>query len=225
MEAGFWHERWEKGRLGFHQAEANARLAKYWPRLEIENDTAVFVPLCGKSVDMVWIRDQGHGVRGIELSPIAVKAFFDEANVSCTETRHGSLQRFAGSGYEIDCGDFFDLEASDLQEMHGVYDRAALIALPPEMRRRYAARMARILPRRAKILLLTIEYDESKMNGPPHSVTPAEVDSLFGAEFEIEILESTAPSDPGPYFKERGLDVLREHVMLLTRRDPKASGA
>jgi thiopurine S-methyltransferase len=219
LKASFWHERWESGQLGFHQENVNSLLPKYWPRLELASDDAVFVPLCGKSLDMAWIRDQGHPVIGIELSPIAIKDFFEAASLAYTEEEHGALHRFSSSGYELYCGDFFDLEAPDLDSVRAVYDRASLIALPPDMRARYAKKLISELPAEAKILLVTIEYDQSKMNGPPHSVPPAEVDRLFGDAFDIEDLETSPPSEPGPRFMERGLDVWQEHVMLLKRRD------
>jgi thiopurine S-methyltransferase len=222
VKAQFWHERWESGQLGFHQSEVNPRLVQYWPRLSLAEDASVFVPLCGKSLDMHWIRSQGHPVIGIDLSPIAIKAFFDEAGIARAEEGRGELCRFSGSGFGLFSGDFFDLEASDLRSVRGVYDRGSLIALPPEMRERYAAKMIEILPEEARILLMTIEYDQSKMSGPPHSVTPSEVASLFGINFEIETLLTSELSDPGPHFKERGLDASRQHVMLLTRRLPNA---
>jgi thiopurine S-methyltransferase len=218
LKARFWHERWESGQLGFHQESVNALLAKYWPRLDLASDAAVFVPLCGKSLDMGWIRDQGHPVIGVELSPIAIKDYFEAALLTYSEEDYGPLRRFSGSGYELYCGDFFDLEAPDLGSVGAVYDRASLIALPPEMRARYAAKLIATLPDQAKILLVTIEYDQSKMSGPPHSVPPSEVETLFGDTFEIEALETGAPSEPGPRFKERGLDVWREHVQFLARR-------
>jgi len=222
LKESFWHDRWESGQLGFHQEKINSLLPKYWPRLGLSCDETVFVPLCGKSLDMTWLREQGHPVIGIELSPIAIKDFFDAASLPCLEDGHGPLRRFSGAGYELYCGDFFDLEAADLEDVRAVYDRASLIALPPDLRARYAEKLISALPAEAKIFLITIEYDQSKMNGPPHSVPPAEVETLFGDAFEIEDLETSPPSDPGPRFKERGLDVWQEHVKLLTRRGRSA---
>ena len=222
MKASFWHQRWESGQLGFHQEKVNALLSKYWPRLGLASDDAVFVPLCGKSLDMGWIRDRGHPIIGVELSPIAIKGFFEAASLSYSEEDHGLLRRFSNSGYELYCGDLFDLEAADIASVRAVYDRASLIALPPETRARYASKLIAALPDRAKILLVTVKYDQCKMGGPPHSVPPAELESLFGNDFEIEELETNPPSEPAPRFKQRGLDVWQERVQLLTRRDQSA---
>jgi len=224
MKAKFWHERWESGQLGFHQAEVNAQLAKYWERLALPKDAPVFVPLCGKSLDMSWLRDRGHPVVGIELSPIALQDYFDAAAISYSReaANDDAFERFTAPGYDLYCGDFFHLEAAHLAAVRGVYDRAALIALPPEMRARYAARMIEILPVEASILLSTIEYDQDKMNGPPHSVPPAEVESLFGDAFESESLIESEPAAPPPPFQARGLDLWQEHLFVLSRSDSKS---
>ena len=217
MKAHFWHERWETGQLGFHQAEINALLLQHWPRLAVPNGAPVFVPLCGKSLDMHWLREQGHPVVGIELSSIAIRDFFEEAGIAAQTHSHGALRRSSGSGYELFCGDFFDLARRDLAQVRACYDRASLIALPPEIRVRYAEMLIELLPEEAAILLITLEYDQAKMTGPPHSVAPSEVEALFGADYAIELLESRGPVPASPRFIERGLDVSTEHVLLLTR--------
>jgi thiopurine S-methyltransferase len=233
VKTQFWHERWASGQLGFHQTEVNEKLVQYWSRLGLADDASVFVPLCGKSLDMVWLRSQGHPVIGVELSPIAIKEFFREAALSHLEEesdddrdeRARTFRHFSGSGYDLYCGDFFDLDAELLREVRGVYDRGALIALPDEMRARYAAKMIEILPAGTRILLMVVEYDTSRMSGPPHSVSPADAEALFGADFEVEVLETRGALDPGPRFRERGLDAWTEHVMLLTHRSRSARGA
>lgn len=223
MKAAFWHERWETGHLGFHQETVNESLRKFWPSLGVADEARVFVPLCGKSRDMAWMRDAGHRVIGVEWSPIAIEQFFLESDLSPTESMEGAFRRFSGAGYDLYCGDFFEFATERLRDVRAVFDRAALIALPPETRPRYAAKMIEILPGEARILLITVEYDASKMNGPPHSVPPAEVERLFGKAFELETLEQGAWGEPGPRFRERGLDRWREHVLLLTPR-PRANG-
>jgi len=199
----------------------NPLLEKHWPKLAFAKGDAVFVPLCGKSLDMKWLRDQGHPVIGVELSPIAIRDYFESESIHFSETDHGELRLFSGGGFELYCGDFFVLSASDLSKVGAVYDRAALIALPPEMRARYASKMAELIPDGTQIVLLTIEYDQSKMSGPPHSVPPAEVESLFADAFSIEELEAGPIVEPAPPFRERGLDLWQEHLYLLTRRGPK----
>ena len=225
MQPKFWRDRWESGQIGFHQAEPNPLLDHYWPALAIPQGARVFVPLCGKSLDMHWLREQGHEVLGVELSPIATREFFEEAGLEYEVEKHGGFERFAGGGYELLSGDFFDLSAEDFRRVEAGYDRASLIALPPELRRRYAEKMAELLQPGTRTLLLTLEYDQSKMNGPPHSVPPDEVESLFGRDFDLDRLETRGPEKPTPKFQERGLDVWTEHVFVLTRRGSTSAGA
>lgn len=217
MKAEFWHERWESDQLGFHQEEVNARLAKNWSALALPSEAEVFVPLCGKSLDMVWLRERGHSIVGIELSPIAIRDFFAAGGIEPTIDELGPLVRFRSAGYTLYCGDFFDLTPEHLANTTACYDRAALIALPPELRARYAAQMTRILPHEISVLLISIEYDQTRMSGPPHSVTPNEVERLFGDQFEIERLESSGFVPAQDRFRERGVDVWCETVFRLSR--------
>ena len=220
MKAEFWHERWEANQLGFHQQEINSLLCEYWPRLGLDADTTVFVPLCGKSLDMHWLRSAGHPVVGVELSPIAVRDFFSEAELETSgPDKHGALAQTSSPGFDLYCGDFFSLEPTHLDEIGAVYDRASLIALPPEMRSRYAEHMAEILPANVTLLLITIEYDQTKMKGPPHSVLPQEVEGLYGTSFEIERLAATGPTEPPEPFRSRGLDTWTESIWRLRREE------
>ncbi|MGI1669576.1 MAG: thiopurine S-methyltransferase [Neptuniibacter sp.] len=194
MKHDFWHQRWSEGRIGFHQADFNPYLKKYWQLLSLAGDDRVFVPLCGKSKDMLWLREQGHEVLGVELNPLACEAFFTEngAEPECSQ-KQGFVVRSV-DGVQLLCGDFFSLNAEDLRDVSAVYDRAALIALPPEMRVQYVECLTQMLPKGVQILLITLEFEGE--GGPPFSVQGSEVERLFGAAFEIECLERTQPDDP-----------------------------
>jgi thiopurine S-methyltransferase len=222
MQADFWHERWASNQLGFHQAEVNALLRTHWPELDVDPAAPVFVPLCGKSLDMVWLHELGHPVIGVELSPIACRDFFAEQGLTPQRQPDGALETWSAPGYTLHCGDFFALSAGDLAGVAGVFDRGSLVALPPEMRRRYAEHMAAILPGGARVLLLAVDYDQSEMNGPPHSVPADEVEALFGRAFAIERLAEHGPSDPPPHFRDRGLRSMSEVIWRLERRATRA---
>lgn len=221
MKAEFWHERWQSDQLGFHQAEVNARLVEHWPALDPwlgpPAEAAVFVPLCGKSLDMVWLRERGHPVVGIELSAIAIRDFFAAVDVTPRIEEQGPLVCSSGAGYTLYCGDFFDLGPEQLADISGVYDRAALIALPPELRARYVEHSIRILPPDVSILLIGLEYDQARMSGPPHSVPPSEIERRYGGAFEIERLASSGWGQAQERFRERGLDEWCETVFRLSR--------
>jgi thiopurine S-methyltransferase len=218
MEKEFWLERWERAEIGFHQDAVNPHLARHWGKLGAAPGSAVFVPLCGKSLDMVWLRGKGHPVVGVELSPLAVEAFFDEQGISPSTTHGARFQQCEADGIRILCGDFFDTTPADLDGAVTVFDRASLVALPPEMRQRYAQHMLDILPAGARTLLVAFEYDQSQMGGPPFAVTPAEVRALYSGGAEVELLERADVLEDNAHFKARGLSALHENIFMLTRK-------
>ena len=215
MESDFWIERWKEKQIGFHQDEVNIHLQEFWPQLKISEGSTVFVPLCGKSSDMLWLRAQGYQVLGVELSPIAVREFFDENDLVPTVTEEGKFERWESDGLVLLCGNFFDLTATDLIDFGGVFDRASLIALPPEMRDDYAQHMACILPEATQILLITMEYPQEEMQGPPFSVHEPEVKSLYDRHYQASVLFDLNILAENPRFEDRGLTQLQEKVYRL----------
>lgn len=218
MEKDFWLERWEREEIGFHQNEINPHLREYWPELRLAHGSEVFVPLCGKSRDMLWLREQGHSVLGVELSAIAVQAFFKENGDTPQRMANEKFERYATDGIRILCGDFFDLGKDDLAQVGAVYDRASLVALPPEMRERYARHLVSILPPGTPILLMTFDYPQAEMSGPPFAVSVNEVESLYREHAEIRLLTQLEVLAEYPRFQERGLSRLQENIFLLTLR-------
>ena len=218
MDAGFWHERWRLGQIGFHQPAFHPALERYWPGLGIAAQERILVPLCGRSLDMAWLAARGHAVLGVELSPIAAAGFFEHESLAAHRTRVGPFTRHAAGPYEILEGDFFDLTAADAGAIGGWYDRAALVALPQELRRRYAVRLAGLLAPGTRGLLLAHEYPQQKMAGPPFSVPLAELRGLFRSAFDFELLERQDIIATTPQFAERGLDSFHELVLRLVRR-------
>jgi thiopurine S-methyltransferase len=216
MNPNFWHERWQRNEIGFHQQEINAHLQDYWAQLAIPAGGQVFVPLCGKSRDLLWLRARGHAVLGVEISSIAVRNFFAENALTPQVTRQGVFERYEADGLALLCGDFFDLTPAELQGVTGVYDRASLIALPPELRTRYAEHSAAILPTVANTLLVTMEYPQDEMCGPPFAVREDEVHRLYDKRFTVACLFTKDILAENPRFRERGLSALAEKVYLLT---------
>jgi len=168
------------------------------------------VPLCGKSYDMIWLRDQGHRVIGIEFSPIAAKDFFDENGLSPTVTHHRTFECWTADDITLFIGDFFALESADTKSVDGVYDRAALIALPPTMRKDYVTHIDAIVPPHAPTLLITFEYPQHEMEGPPFSVMQSEVQQLYENRHTITELVSKDVLNDNPRFRDKGLSSLRE---------------
>jgi thiopurine S-methyltransferase len=216
MHQDFWLERWQQNQIGFHADEVNPHLLALWPRLNIPLGATVFVPLCGKSKDMLWLLAQGYQVLGIELSPLAVQAFFAEHQLSATTHQQGNFTVSAIDGLQIFCGDFFDLQPEDLKNVSAVYDRAALVALPPDMRTAYAEKLRQLLAPATTLLLLAFAYAQQDMPGPPFSVDEPEVLRLYQSWCDLEQLASEDILEREFRFRERGLTGLLEQVYRLS---------
>lgn len=216
MEHVYWLNRWKQGEIGFHQYEINPYLRQYWPKLHLAHSGEVFVPLCGKSRDMLWLREQGHAVLGVEISGIAVQSFFEENGLLPHHVVSGKFDRIEVNGLSILCGNFFDLSKDDLAEVNAVYDRASLVALPPDMRERYVQHLLNILPAATQILLITFDYPQAEMPGPPFAVSPGEVETLYQKHAEIQLLAQMDVLTQNPRFQGRGLSQMQESIFLLT---------
>lgn len=218
MEKTFWLERWEQNLIGFHQQDINRYLQEHWSYPGLEAGAEVLVPLCGKSRDMCWLGEQGYRVLGVELSRLAVEDFFRDNGLTPHEDQQGAFRRYAAQNITLLCGDFFDLGHSQLEQIQGVYDRAALIALPPAMRARYAAHLSALRPAPVSMLLVTIEYPQEQMNGPPFAVLEPEVRELFEPHWVVELLHQQDILAGESKFRDRGLTSLVEKIYRLERR-------
>ena len=217
MQAQFWLQRWRKGQIGFHRDSVMPALEKYWPSLSLPLGSRVFVPLAGKSKDMLWLASQGFRVLGVELSPLAVEQFFEENTLEPTIHDSAYGRHFVAGDIELICGDVFALDAEALSSCAGMYDRAALIALPAELRRRYAAHLSHALPTQCRMLLITVDYAQAEMEGPPFSVNADEVQSLYAEDWRITALERADILSSEPRYIARGLTALHTSVFQLHR--------
>ncbi len=212
MHKDFWNERWALKQIGFHQEAIHPLLLTHWQELGAQEGEGVFVPLCGKTHDMGWLEEQGHPVVGVELSPLAVEQFFAEASLEPARTQVGPLSRCEAGGIALYCGDFFALPRSEVASCRLVYDRAALVALPQAMRKDYVEHLRRLFPDGARILLVTYEYAQSEMGGPPFSVPEAEVRDLYGAVQVLARYDALADNAP---MRQRGVRQLHETAYLV----------
>ena len=199
MDSKFWQQRWQDGRIGFHKSDVNPQLTEYFSELAVPISGQVLVPLCGKSVDMVWLAHAGYDVVGVELVETAVQAFFAEQKVIPTITEFTSatvnaiLKRYqgqlAGQTITLWAADIFAISATDIGEINAVYDRAALIALPATMRTDYSAQIVK-LSNHAPQLLITLNYDQSKKDGPPFSISQQQLQQYYDTDYKIIELEN-----------------------------------
>jgi thiopurine S-methyltransferase len=189
MEESFWRERWEKREIPFHEGAVNGLLVKHFGELGLGVGARVFVPLCGKTLAMGWLLGQGFRVVGAELHEGAVGELFGELGVVAEVEVVGSLKRYRAEGLEVFVGDFFQVSRDVLGGVDGVFDRAALVAMPAGMRDGYARHLVEISGG-ARQLLITFVYDQSKEDGPPFSVEEGEVRRLYGKEFAVRRVDS-----------------------------------
>lgn len=218
MESNFWHERWQRGETGWHLPHVHPLLEQSWLRLAIPRGARVLLPLCGKSEDMAWLADQGYRVVGVELSASAVEDFFAEHDSTPDIAAAGAFRRFSSGTIEILCGDFFRLDAELLGGVDAVYDRGALVAMPPAMREQYVDQLRAVTPTALPGLLITLDYAQEQMDGPPFAVSEADVDRYFGATHTIDLFTSADALDDSPRFRERGVTRMTENAFALNPR-------
>ena len=202
-----WLARWREGRIGWHETEGSALLKRYWPRLV--RGSSVLVPLCGKSVDLVWLAKRGFEVVGVELSAIAVQSFFEEHELDFENSLAGALQCYRATSLPITIyqGDYFEFDGGPF---HALYDRGALVALPPPQRQRYAEHTRGLLEEDAYHMVVTLEYDDTAISGPPFSVAGSEVEGYFPV-LSCVFTRNDIETGP-PKFRDAGLKEVVESV-------------
>jgi len=221
MKTDFWLERWQRNEIGFHKDKANPALVNHWHTMPVDIGCRVFVPLCGKTVDVVWILRAGYQVVAAELSEVALDALADqiegEFGLAVDKQTVDGLILYRAAGILLIGGDFFKLTARDIGPVDVIYDRAALIALPPEMRKDYAQHLMAIT-HSAPQLLVTVDYDRDVMDGPPFAITTSEVNDHYGATYQIDEMERREQIDEEVRFRDRGLNSMMQTVHRLVAK-------
>lgn len=217
MQPDFWLDRWRTAQIGFHQAAADRHLKAYWPRLMLPANSPVFVPLCGKSLDLIWLQGQGHSVLGVELSPLALESFVMEHGIPATRRVLPNFDAFEGDGFRLFRGDYFKLTPALLGSVSAVYDRAALISWEPAERKGYVKHLTSLTSSGTKMLLIAVEFPPQQMKGPPFPVTRDTIAELYAGHYSIEELGRHEILDLEPRLKARGLTELREVCYRMTR--------
>jgi thiopurine S-methyltransferase len=211
MDIDFWHQRWEKNEIAFHESKAHPILVTYFKELKLVEGSRVFLPLCGKTLDIAWLLSKGYRVAGAELSKIAIEQLFTGLELEPKISKIGNISHYTATNIDIFVGNIFDLSHEILGRVDVIYDRAALVALPQEMRSRYAKHLLEITDK-ANQLMIAFEYDQSLMDGPPFSVNSDEVNRHYKDAYNIKLLEST--SIPGGL---KGKCAATENAWLLKK--------
>lgn len=217
MEPDFWHERWSKGQIGFHQAEYNRHLQRYVGSMPKPDGARVLVPLAGKTQDLTLLTERGHEVVAVELVEQAAAAYYHERGVPFSRSVQAGYPVLAGAGVEAHVADFFAVDPEAVGPFDWVFDRAALVALPPPMRAKYVPHLVRFLAPGGQILLVTFGYDQDKLSGPPFSVPDDEVQARFSALGDLERLEHEDVIERAPRFAKAGLTSMTESVWRFVK--------
>jgi thiopurine S-methyltransferase len=216
MDAEYWLKRWREQRTGWHRDAPMPLLAKHWPSLGVPDDARILVPLAGKSLDMLWLSEQGYRVRGVEVSPLAIEQFFTDNALEPQRSADGG--RYTAGNIEIIRDDIFAIDDGEFAICNAVYDRAAIIAQPALERERYVREVYGKLPTDCTGLMITLEYPTDEMEAPPFAVDEAEICRLFAAPWNVELLERRDILVEQPGFREQGVSALSTAVYRLERR-------
>lgn len=214
MDANFWHQKWERNQIGFHEGEANPLLVEYFDTLSLSKAGRVFLPLCGKTPAIHWLLKKGCRVAGAELSEIAVTQLFTGLGIKPKITAIDKIRCYSAENIDVFVGDIFDLTHRVLGPVDAIYDRAALVALPEPLRKQYATHLMEISDQ-APQLLITYEYDQTLMDGPPFSVSNAEVQRHYQKFYDLTLL--TSADVPGGL---KGKCPAEENLWLLKKHHP-----
>jgi len=191
MNSEFWHEVWNKKEIGFHKDKPHKMLVNFFHELNLKEKSRIFVPLCGKTLDIGWLLSSGYSVVGVELSESAIIDLFNELNLKATITKRDHLKKFSSERIDIYCGDFFDLPSFCIDEVDAIYDRAAMVALPHEMRARYT-RHLRLITHNAPLFLITFEYPDGALKGPPFSISSKEIENHYKEKYTVSLKQKVS---------------------------------
>lgn len=212
-----WIRRWKEGKIGWHNESINESLIGHIDCLGLNTGDTVFIPLCGKSKDMIHFMQEGFKVIGVEISELGVKQFFDENHISYSVKELENFIVYYNNKISIYCGDFFDLSSNMLESISGTYDRASLIALSDHLRQKYANHLYSIIPYSSSMLLLTINYPQHQMSGPPFAVNDDEVQLLYGKGLDCQLIECIEDSEMEPKFLQAGVDFFQTAAYCLRK--------
>lgn len=218
MNTEYWLQKWQSKEIGFNQLQPNKLMQRYFPSLKLTPGSCVFVPLCGQSIDMLWLASQGYRVIGVEVSQLACHAFFKDNKIPFNIREIKDFTLYNSDQITIFAGDFFKLNQAILDKIDAVYDRAALIALPIDVRKSYSEHLIKLMPPATAMFLITMVYPQNQMQGPPFSVDEQEVKALYSAHFKIEQIYSQQAEVP-PHLQAKGLAQATEQVYSLIRQN------
>ena len=211
-----WHSHWTRKTPGFHEGRVNTYLQQFLPSYHLQPGDRIFMPLCGKAVDILWLSLQGFRVIGVELSKVAIESFFEESALDFAKVQHGKLVKYEAPNITLYLGDFMDIQADHLTGCKLVYDRASIVAIESFNRGVYKRKILEIIPAGIPMLLVTLDYNQKMMKGPPFSVPVSDIKQLYQPEYRLELLQTSEQIAERPKWRDLGLQSLLESALRLT---------
>ena len=213
MDVHFWHKKWENNEIAFHRSTPNPLLVDHIEALSLPEGSVIFIPLCGKTLDIAWLLANGYRVTGVELVESAIEQLFAELAMVPKISSVGEIKHYSAKNIDIYVGNIFAVSQKMLGSIDAVYDRAALVALPEDLRRRYTAQLIEVTNKSPQ-LLITYHYDQSLVQGPPFSISNEEVRQHYEDSYNLTLLASS-DVDGGM----KGKCAAKENVWLLRSDD------
>ncbi len=211
-----WHSHWTRKSPGFHEGQVNSYLQQFLPLYNLQPGDTVFMPLCGKAVDILWLSEQGYHVIGVELSDVAIQSFFEESGIDFEKVELEKLVVYKAENITLYQGDYMNLQDKYLKNCKLVYDRASIVAIESFNRKTYKQKMLEIIPTGIPMLLVTLDYDQNVMQGPPFSVPVSEIKQLYQPEYKLALLQSSEQIEERPKWRDIGLQSLLESALRLS---------
>lgn len=213
-----WHSYWTRKKPGFHEAKVNQYLHQYLPLFDLKSQDSIFLPLCGKAYDIHWLAQQGFNVVGVEISAVAIKSFLEEFRLDYEVSAEEHFVVYRAHNITLYQGDFMHMEAGQLAHCKLVYDRASIVAIESFNRESYASQLLKIIPAGIPMLMVTLQYDQHIMSGPPYSVAVAEIKSYFEPSYRVTHLITNEQIDEREKWRQMGLNSFKETALSLLSR-------
>lgn len=212
MKREFWADSWQEGgrKTSFHRSDIHPYILRHLPPEQLANKR-LLVPLCGKSVDLMYFRTHAAHVVGVEFITEAVEQFFEEQQLAYEKVGN----QYRAEKITLINGDFFQVSKQEVGAIDLIYDRACLVALPLPLRQKYIAKIEELLPIGAQQFVNTLEYFPTKAE-PPFSVSPEEVQHYYGHSHSIVQVEDQLVPQHG-LKRVWNLDYVKEHGFMLTK--------
>jgi thiopurine S-methyltransferase len=203
----YWLDRWDCNDIdGFCQESPNESLVKHFSKFKLNANSTCMIPMCGNSIDIMFFVANKVNVVGIELSEKAAILFFKSHQLQYSVIQGDKYKCYQGDNVSIYVADVFDLPSliKDMPLFDIWYDRGAYIALPDNLRYKYAKMMVEVCSDNIQILLLAMTHDRETQT-PPFSISQDEINANFMPHIKFKLIDSQLRKPIPNYRKAEGM--------------------